>query len=181
MFYYLYQITNKVNGNIYVGVHKTKNLDDGYMGSGKVIKHAIEKYGVDNFEKVILDTFDDSESMYAREREMVTDEFLARDDVYNIRRGGHGGFDYLNKMMPGPFKGHKHSKETKEKLSAISSLYRHSDETIEKMKVNNFSVKYPELQREHARKAGNEVSKLELKKQMIRYQTQSEKIGIKFL
>lgn len=36
-YYYIYQITNLVNAKIYVGVHKTKDLNDGYMGSGKVI------------------------------------------------------------------------------------------------------------------------------------------------
>jgi group I intron endonuclease len=96
MFYYLYQITNLVNNKIYVGVHKTKNMNDGYMGSGKVIVNAIEKYGINNFKKDILETFENAEAMYAREKEIVTDEFLLREDVYNLRRGGHGGFDYIN-------------------------------------------------------------------------------------
>lgn len=96
MFYYLYQITNLVNNKIYVGVHKTKNMNDGYMGSGKVIANAIEKYGIDNFRKDILETFDNSEAMYAREKEVVNDNFLLREDVYNLRRGGYGGFDYIN-------------------------------------------------------------------------------------
>ena len=97
MFYYLYQIINKVNNKIYVGVHKTKDMNDGYMGSGKVIKRAIEKHGTDNFQKDILEFFDNQESMYVREKEIVTEEFLSRDDVYNLRRGGTGGWDYINK------------------------------------------------------------------------------------
>lgn len=97
MFYYLYQITNTLNGKIYVGVHKTKSLDDGYMGSGKIIRRAIEKHGLTNFSKVILEHFEDTKSMYAREAEVVTDEFLLREDVYNLRRGGYGGFEYINK------------------------------------------------------------------------------------
>lgn len=95
-YYYTYQITNLVNNKIYVGVHETFNLEDGYMGSGKVIRAAIEKHGIINFRKDILEYFDDSESMYAREKEIVTDEFLLREDTYNLRRGGTGGFDYIN-------------------------------------------------------------------------------------
>ena len=96
MFYYLYKITNVVNNKIYVGVHMTKDINDGYMGSGKVIKRAIEKHGIDNFHKDILEFFENAETMYAKEKEVVTDEFLLREDVYNLRRGGNGGFDYIN-------------------------------------------------------------------------------------
>ena len=95
MIYYLYEIKNKLNDKIYIGVHRTKTFNDGYMGSGKIIKKAIKKYGIENFTKTILETFDSSELMYAREKEIVNDEFLARDNVYNLRRGGFGGFDYV--------------------------------------------------------------------------------------
>jgi len=97
-YYYLYKITNLVNTKIYVGVHKTSNLEDGYMGSGKVINRAIEKHGIENFQKDVLEFFETAEAMYAREKEIVTDEFLLREDVYNLRRGGNGGFDYINKL-----------------------------------------------------------------------------------
>jgi hypothetical protein len=97
MFFYLYQITNLVNNKIYIGVHSTKDNDDGYMGSGVNIKSAIKKYGINNFKKDILHTFDNVEDMYAKEKEIVTKEFLLREDTYNLRIGGTGGFDYINK------------------------------------------------------------------------------------
>lgn len=97
MYNYIYQITNLINNKIYVGVHKTIDINDSYMGSGKIIKSAIEKYGIKNFKKEILETFDTYEAALNREKEIVNDDFLARDDVYNIRRGGLGGFDHINK------------------------------------------------------------------------------------
>jgi len=97
MHYYLYKITNLINNRIYVGVHKTENLNDGYMGSGKIIRQAIEKYGIENFDKKILEFFDDSDTMYAREKEFINDEFIKIDKVYNLKRGGDGGWDYINK------------------------------------------------------------------------------------
>lgn len=96
MFYLIYKITNNLNNKIYVGSHKTKNKDDGYMGSGKYLNHAINKYGVENFIKEILFVFDNAKEMYDKEAEIVNDNFLAEENTYNLKRGGFGGFDYIN-------------------------------------------------------------------------------------
>ena len=37
-FYTIYKITNKTNGKFYIGLHETKDLLDGYMGSGISLK-----------------------------------------------------------------------------------------------------------------------------------------------
>lgn len=97
MFFYLYEIKNNLNGKIYIGVHKTKSLNDSYMGSGQIIKSAIIKHGLQNFTKTILEYFENSNEMFLRESEIVNLEFLNRDDVYNIHLGGCGGFEYINK------------------------------------------------------------------------------------
>ena len=97
MFYYLYEIKNTVNNKIYVGVHQTKDINDGYMGSGTVINRAYEKYGKEKFVKTVLEYFNTREDMISREIEIVNEDFLLRDDTYNVRRGGTGGFDYINK------------------------------------------------------------------------------------
>ena len=73
---------------IYVGQHQTENVDDGYMGSGILITRAIEKYGLENFEKTILFECKSEEEMNAKEAEIVNKDFIARDDVYNMAIGG---------------------------------------------------------------------------------------------
>jgi hypothetical protein len=97
LIYYLYRITNKINGKIYIGIHKTSDIDDGYFGSGVYINRAITKYGIENFEKDILEFFEDEETMYKREAEIVNEAFVLRKDTYNIREGGFGTFNHINR------------------------------------------------------------------------------------
>lgn len=99
MHFYTYKITNLLNGKIYIGVHKTSNLEDGYMGSGKALKNAIAKYGVENFKKDILMFHESEDDMFEIEALIVDQEFVDRKDTYNIKLGGFGGFDYINSKM----------------------------------------------------------------------------------
>lgn len=93
MFYTIYKITNKINGKYYIGKHQTTNLNDGYMGSGKNVKRAIAKYGIENFTKEILHTYDNEADMNAAEKKLV----VISEETYNLCEGGKGGFSHINK------------------------------------------------------------------------------------
>lgn len=91
-----------VNGKQYIGVHKTDDLNDSYIGNGithqpnthkrnTLFGKAVKKHGYHNFKREIIKVFDTPEEAYEWEKSIVTVDFLNRDDVYNTRVGGEFG------------------------------------------------------------------------------------------
>lgn len=92
MKYYIYKTTNLINGKIYIGLHKSENIEtDKYIGTGWAFTDAVNKYGRENFKREILFEFDTLEEANAKEYELVNEEFVNRDDNYNLRTGGNVG------------------------------------------------------------------------------------------
>lgn len=103
MKYIVYLTTNLVNNKIYIGVHKTidPSVFDGYIGCGVNISNphsykrakapfhfAVEKYGVDNFRRVVIAEFNTEEEAYKLESLIVNEAFIKRKDTYNVALGG---------------------------------------------------------------------------------------------
>lgn len=105
MKYIVYKTTCIVNNKTYVGVHATDNPNqfDGYIGNGINIynrkssidnpkfpfHYAVKKYGLNSFNRETLFVYDTLEEAYSKEAEIVTEDFIKRDDVYNISLGGN--------------------------------------------------------------------------------------------
>lgn len=115
--YTLYKTRNVVNGKIYVGLHKTDDPNDSYLGSGKALKGAIDKYGADAFEKTVIGTWSSLEEAREAERRIVDEDFVARSDTYNIALGGGLGGEGLNGFT---FRGRTHSADAKQKIGTAT-------------------------------------------------------------
>lgn len=122
IYYTVYRTTCLLNEKYYVGAHKTRDLNDGYLGSGKYLKNAIKKHGVSSFKKEIIATLETEREMYDLERRLVA-KCLGDPLSYNLRDGGAGGWTYVNESVNTPEKkrrsslGRQHSEETKNKIS----------------------------------------------------------------
>jgi group I intron endonuclease len=88
---YIYCIVNKVNGKMYVGkMSKVVKYSKSYMGSGKLIKKAIEKYGKDSFIKEILEENVAKEDLSFREMFWIKNLNTKLPNGYNLTDGGEG-------------------------------------------------------------------------------------------
>lgn len=90
----IYETTNLVNGRKYRGAHKGK-VDDDYLGSGKILNQAIQKYGKQNFKREIIFCAFDHASMYWAESILVSENWIEENRAYNMRPGGSGGFEHI--------------------------------------------------------------------------------------
>ena len=114
MFFIVYETTNIVNGKKYRGFHKTQNLNDGYLGSGKAFLNAVKKYGKSNFNRIILEFCETFEELLQKERMYVNKEWVADRNNYNLKEGGLGSYGMIpwNKGIKGVQKAWNKGKKT---------------------------------------------------------------------
>lgn len=143
--YYVYKTTNLINNKFYIGVHSTNKKHDYYLGSGKHLKISIKKYGKNNFNKEIIEYFNNYEDALNKEKEIVTEDFIKRKDTYNIICGGgmppikygnnHHFFGRRLFGIDNPSYGKKHSEYSKKIMSEIKKGTKLSKETKIKLSL----------------------------------------------
>lgn len=139
--YQVYLIKNKINHKMYIGCTTTslnKRLNVHYhhaliKNSHFPIHRAIRKYGKENFDVSIIETYLNEQSMLQGEI-----NWIAYFDTYNSSNGYNATLGGESVML-----GRHHTKETKTKISENHQDYtgannpnfgkKHSEETIKKM------------------------------------------------
>lgn len=131
----VYKTVNLVTSQYYIGVHKTDNPNDQYMGSGLLVRRAIAKHGRQQFQKSVLFAFKHSERAFEKERELV---HLASGDslCYNLHEGGFGGFHYINRNGFQKMK----SERAKQNMSASAKVRAQRPESQALLRANGFKA-----------------------------------------
>lgn len=121
---------NLITREYYIGVHKTSNPNDGYLGSGLIINRSIKKYGRDKFIKIIIGIYNTIKEAFEAEIKYIE---CCKKDSYcvNIASGGQGG----------PlFAGKRHTQKTREKISKmrLGVRFKKSPLAIEQEKLKRY-------------------------------------------
>jgi group I intron endonuclease len=159
--FYVYKITNKVNGKVYIG--KTNNIDRRYhahmtipfsnsKAANSLVKfyRSVRKYGVSNFsEPEILGTYEDEMIAYQQELQFIANfaNFDSWKHGLNSTEGGTGG----GHGESNPFYGKTHTTETKQIMSQKKKEYltthpnnffgkHHSDESLKLMSESHIGM-----------------------------------------
>ena len=91
-YHYIYKTTCTVTGKFYVGMHSSDSLDDGYLGSGKILGYSRKKYGDENHVREILEFCASRDELKQREKEIVNEALLEDPLNINLKYGGEGGW-----------------------------------------------------------------------------------------
>jgi len=115
------------NEKEYVGFHKINEIsdiiceksengsifNDGYLGSGMLMKKALEKYGPLNMRQELILLTEDKEEAEHLEKEIVCKEWVESDKNYNVSIGGNVCILFGNENG---FHGKNHTEETIKKI-----------------------------------------------------------------
>ena len=97
---YIYLTYNIITGRKYIGKHKrnmrcikrNEPIDFYYIGSGKLIKRAIKKYGINSFINIVFEYCNNEKELDEKEIYWIKHfNAINRKDFYNIAAGGEGG------------------------------------------------------------------------------------------
>lgn len=169
MYGYIYMILNKVNGKTYIGQRKSTKFcyDDKYMGSGKKLASAKKHYGIENFEKLLIQYVETKEEANEQEIFWIAHYRERGMAQYNIADGGHTG----------PGLGHKVSEEARKKISEAHKGKGHTQTKETREKISK-SLKGRPAQNKGIPRSEETKQKIREKIKVIKHQ---KKLGKSYL
>lgn len=139
--YYIYKLTNRINGKGYVGVtnnYEKRMREHSYASNDYAISRAIRKHGWDSFNHEIIAQTECHVNAYRVLEPKYIAEHDTKDSGYNLTDGGEGTLGYSpssdarNKMSEAK-KGKTLSEDHKRKISESNMGRKVHDETKQKI------------------------------------------------
>jgi hypothetical protein len=189
MHHFTYKTTH-ISGKYYVGRHSTKNIDDGYLGSGRWVTSIKDKT---NLNREIIEFYNDIEELIENETSLI-EENISNPLCMNWNDRGVGWSSKFNpsKLNPQRFSGDKnpmkkehirkkvsesikrgyengrvhpllgknHTEESNEKNRQAHLGKKHSPESIEKIRNAGLGKKQTDYQKQKAREANEKTWKI---------------------
>lgn len=129
-FGFIYITTNNITGEKYLGRKTFTRGWQNYLGSGVELKKALKEYGRENFSKDIIFYCNNADELINAEYQLsVLYDVVRNGNFYNMLYGGGS----LN------FYGHKHSDETRKRMSINHADFNGSKNPAAR-KVNQYTL-----------------------------------------
>lgn len=150
-YHYVYRTTCNITNKYYIGMHSSNELNDGYLGSGKILRRSVRKYGKTNHRFEILEFCDTPEELPLLEAKIVNIELLKDPLCINLRLGGSGntgGPKTGGWKMPPMTESHRQNLK-----AALQNKKPHTEETKRKMSESHKGLTRSEEHKLHNREA----------------------------
>lgn len=87
---FIYLTINLINEKMYIGQKKYMSGWKNYLGSGTLLKKSIQKYGSENFRRIVIEECDTREKLDEAERKWIWFfDANSSSEFYNITSGGY--------------------------------------------------------------------------------------------
>ena len=150
MRFIVYLTTNLTNGKKYIGSHATEDINDGYLGSGRIFLKALQKYGKENFKREILHECENIHQARKLEAPNIIKYKTLVPKGYNVNENGGWGYNGIThgpltrKRISEALKGKPCPEERRKRISISCKGIqagekhpfwgkKHSEETLQKI------------------------------------------------
>ena len=159
MIYYIYKIQllkGSLAGKYYIGQHRTKDLNDGYAGSGTILRNYYKVYGAiegETYTKEIVQYCSSIAELNKVEQALISDKYETDPDCINLIAGGRGKgiSEETRRKMSESLKGKEPSAETRDRISKTLKGHPVSEETRQIIREKILDLnKSPEFRRKNS-------------------------------
>lgn len=160
-YFYIYEI--EIAGKYYIGQHRTYNINDRYMGSGKKLWEYYNKYGIQNAQKTILSIVNNQSYCDILEKFFIKSyrEEFGNENILNISSGGkHNSDIYLYTSSEAHTRNIENLKRYWAENKDSEKVLLRNKKISEKMKGNKNGMGHSHLHTEKTKKLISEKVKL---------------------